>query len=451
VSLMMDYANKIIKAAIAGGFDEAAARVFSCRLSYLKIANSIVDSIVTKVEESAELFVSSKKRVFFTNVDRLSNTNIANAINNAKEGISKLKPKNDYYGIAEGPFKYAGSKTYDKHIAEYDSGTLADTAYAAINAAISAGSDNVAGTIMMTEGRAQVATSKGVSEKERFADARLSLRAFRKGFSAQNVTTARHLKELKPEQLGRSTAELAGMTNNHSKIDDGIYEIVYMQQPAGALLSAVNDMACMGNVETGSFFTGRLGKEVANRNVKIYDDGITSNLVGTERFDDEGFPTKKTLLIGNGKLLTYLHNFSTATKYKVKSTGNAGLVLPSSNIFVMEHSRKAKSLDALVSKVEKGILITNTWYTRFSNYLTGDFSTVPRDIAIYIEQGEPRFAIKQIGVSSGVGIRISDNMIRMLKNVDCAAEDTIQTASWDASSCFLTPSVLVKGVRVTTA
>jgi len=448
---MMDYAKRIVRAAVDSGFEEAVAKVFSYRNSYLKIANSAVDSIVTKVEESAVLFVSSKKRVFFTNIDRLSEANIANAIKHAKNGISKLKPKGDYYGIAEGPFKYTCSHACDKAIATYDNGTLTDTAYAAINSALRVGSDNVAGTLVMTEGNVCIATSKSVYEGERFAHARLSLRTFRKDFSAQKIRVAKRLNDLRPEHLGKSTAELAGMVNTHGKIKHGSYDIVYMQQPAGVLLSSVNEMACIGDVETGSFLTGKLGKEIASSNVRIYDDGKTSGLVGTGRFDDEGHPTQKTLLVSKGKLLTYLHNFSTATKYKVKSTGNAGLVLPDPNVFVMEHERKAKSLDKLISGIERGILITNTWYTRFSNYLTGDFSTVPRDIAIYIERGEPRFAIKQIDVSSATGIRISDNMIRMLKNIECTANDTIQTASWDAEGYFLTPSVLVKDVKVTTA
>jgi len=96
-------------------------------------------------------------------------------------------------------------------------------------------------------------------------------------------------------------------------------------------------------------------------------------------------------------------------------------------------------------------LITNTWYTRFSNYLTGEFSTVPRDMAVYIENGELKFAIGSTE-SSFVGIRISDNMLRMLKSITTTAGSTVQTSSWDAGNdYYFVPNVFVEKVKVTTA
>jgi PmbA protein len=104
-----------------------------------------------------------------------------------------------------------------------------------------------------------------------------------------------------------------------------------------------------------------------------------------------------------------------------------------------------------VARIDDGILVTNTWYTRFSDYLTGDFSTVPRDLALYIKKGEIQFAIKQMDVGSMVGIRISDNIIRMLKNTECAADDTRQSSSWDVGDYYFMPSILVRGAEVTVA
>ncbi|MDE1846478.1 MAG: TldD/PmbA family protein [Candidatus Micrarchaeota archaeon] len=445
-------AEEIVKIAMGRGFDEAVANVFTYRVSYLKIANSAVDSIVTKLENTANLFVSGKKRVFFTNIDRVEDGNIASAIKVAKETIPMLKPKEDYNGIVEGPFSYECKCIYQKKMANFDNKMMSDIAYAAINSALESGADSIAGTLEMTDFTKEMATSKDAAGTEKCAFARLSLRVFRKGLSAQKVVATKKIGEIKPEALGRTTTELASLTNEKGKVSNGNYDIIYMQQPAGLLLADVNDMACIGSVETGGFLTGKLHKEVANKNIKIYDDGKSPELIATSDFDDEGYPTQKTTLIEGGKLRGYLHNHSTAVKYKTKSTGNAGLVLPESNAFVMEHKKKARDIDALIRKIDRGILVTNTWYTRYSDYLVGNFSTVPRDAAIYIENGEPKFAIKQLGHTSGTGIRISDNIIRMLKNTECAADDSMQTASWDSgSNYYVTPSVLVRGVDVTVA
>jgi predicted Zn-dependent protease len=75
---------------------------------------------------------------------------------------------------------------------------------------------------------------------------------------------------------------------------------------------------------------------------------------------------------------------------------------------------------------------------------------VPRDLTLYIENGKPKFAIRQKSVSSIVGIRISDSIPRMLKNIDKAADDSVQTTNWeDDNRYYVSPSVLVTGVKVT--
>ncbi|MDE1762587.1 MAG: hypothetical protein KGH78_05390, partial [Candidatus Micrarchaeota archaeon] len=119
-------AEEIVKIAMGRGFDEAVANVFTYRVSYLKIANSAVDSIVTKLENTANLFVSNKKRVFFTNIDRVEDSNIASAIKVAKETVPMLKPKEDYNGIVGGPFSYECKCIYQKKMANFDNKMMSD-------------------------------------------------------------------------------------------------------------------------------------------------------------------------------------------------------------------------------------------------------------------------------------------------------------------------------------
>ena len=244
----------------------------------------------------------------------------------------------------------------------------------------------------------------------------------------------------------------ASKVKKTGKIESGKYDIVYRQSPGGSLVYMTNGMACIGNVETGGFFTGKLGKEVASKEISIYDDGNIDGGIDASPYDSEGYPTRRTPVVKKGVLANYLHNYSTAKKYNRESTGNAGLVEPNPNTMVFEHRKKVKDVDELVAETENGVLVTNTWYTRFSNYLTGDFSTVPRDLALYIKKGEIQFAIKQRNVGSMVGIRISDNMIRMLKSTECAADDMRQSSSWDVDGdYYFMPSILVRGADVSVA
>lgn len=55
-----------------------------------------------------------------------------------------------------------------------------------------------------------------------------------------------------------------------------------------------------------SVWEGRLGQRVAGEHVFAYDDGLTTGLWGSARFDDEGTPCQKTTVIEAGILTGYL-------------------------------------------------------------------------------------------------------------------------------------------------
>ena len=95
----------------------------------------------------------------------------------------------------------------------------------------------------------------------------------------------------------------------------------------------------------------------------------------------------------------------------------------------------------MFSHIKKGVYITNLWYTRFTNHFTGDFSTMPRDGAFLIENGEIKYPIKNI--------RISDNMLNIMKNIKEVSNNSIQTKSWESQEPAITPSVLVSNINIT--
>jgi PmbA protein len=437
--------SEILKMLKDEGFDEAVASISSNRSIYIKIANSKVDSIVEKKNERGRLFVSKEKKVAFSNIERPDKQSIKLAIGNVKQAINIAEPKPDYYGIAEGPFKYRSNFIFDKKISEISIEEASEIA----NQVISEFEvENIAGTLHLSSYTYSIATTKRVEASTMGTEAKLSLRIFKKGFSIQDSIASRQLKEIDISKIKNSISMLE-YANGTGRVKSGKYDILYMRSPAGLLFSNVNDMACIDSVEMGSFLSNKLGSEIANKGLSIYDDGSIESGIDSSPFDEEGYPTQRTPIIKNGILKSYLHNYSTAKKYNTKSTGNAGLVNPSPNTMVLYH-RKKRGLEKLISSIDKGIIVTNTWYTRFSNYLKGDFSTVPRDLAIYVEKGSPKFVIKNLGSSIGIGIRVSDNMLRMLEKTTAVADDIAQSTSWDSDSYYYTPSVLVEEVNVST-
>jgi TldD protein len=71
-----------------------------------------------------------------------------------------------------------------------------------------------------------------------------------------------------------------------------------------------------------SVYAGRLGEQVAPEFVTAYDDGSRPNAWGSEGVDDEGTATRRTTVIEEGRLSSYLYDLLRARKDGVESTGN---------------------------------------------------------------------------------------------------------------------------------
>ena len=71
-----------------------------------------------------------------------------------------------------------------------------------------------------------------------------------------------------------------------------------------------------------SVYAGRLGDELAEPLVTAYDDGLRPGDWGSDGIDDEGTPTRRTTIIENGRLVSYLYDVLRARKDSVESTGN---------------------------------------------------------------------------------------------------------------------------------
>jgi TldD protein len=71
-----------------------------------------------------------------------------------------------------------------------------------------------------------------------------------------------------------------------------------------------------------SIFSDKIGKKVAESFVSIIDDGTVPNMRGSINMDDEGNTTKKTYMVEDGILTSYLHDRISAKHYGVEPTGN---------------------------------------------------------------------------------------------------------------------------------
>jgi len=109
----------------------------------------------------------------------------------------------------------------------------------------------------------------------------------------------------------------------------------------------------------------------------------------------------------------------------------------------LEVSPGDSSFDEMVREMKRGIVLTSNWYTRFKNYRTGEFSTVPRDGAYLVENGKITRALK--------GMRAGDDLIRMFSSVELLSKAREWIQWWEVDTPTLCPWMLIGGVTITRA
>jgi PmbA protein len=230
------------------------------------------------------------------------------------------------------------------------------------------------------------------------------------------------------------------MARNPKALKPGAYTVLFDPLPFANLVNQVMSALPITAVESGlSFLQGKIGQKVASNQFTLWDDGTTPGGFSSSSTDEEGVPSQKNLVIEEGVLKTYLHNTSTAKKYSTTTTANAGIISPHPNNGVVRPGDM--SVDEMIAGMKRGLYVTNTWYTRFQNYVTGEFSTIPRDGIFYIENGKIKHPV--------TGIRISDNILRMLMSISAVGKDVKQVRGWEVEMPVFTPAAVIDDVVIT--
>jgi PmbA protein len=266
--------------------------------------------------------------------------------------------------------------------------------------------------------------------------------------SGQGISLATSLGDFDPESAGREAGRIARMARSPEPGQPGKYRVILGPSIFANLLNRVGDSASAYTVDLGlSFFHDSVKQKVASDIFNLHDNSQLPNGPESRTLDDEGSPTQNIPLIKNGVLQTYLHASYTAAKYKAPLTGSAEFeggiagIVPAPRNLVVDNGEN--SLDDLIDKVHDGLYITNNWYTRFQNYRTGDFSTILRDGVFEIKNGKLSRPLK--------GLRLSDNMIRILKAIERLSKERHWIKWWEVETPTLTPFALVGDVGITTA
>jgi PmbA protein len=230
-------------------------------------------------------------------------------------------------------------------------------------------------------------------------------------------SSARSYSKLEsPSAIGRRAAQRTVRRLGARKVPTQKVPVVFDPQTARTLLANIFEAVEGDSIyRSASFLAGKLGERVASENVTIVDDGTLPGLFGTSPFDDEGVPSRRTVVIDRGVLRNYLLNTYTARKLGMRTTGNAARGITGNtgvghgNLFLEKGER---SPDEIVRGIRTGLYVTELIGSGV-NIVTGDYS---RGAAgQWIENGEFAYPVSEITIAS--------TLQRMLTDIESIGSD----------------------------
>lgn len=189
------------------------------------------------------------------------------------------------------------------------------------------------------------------------------------------------------------------------------------------------------NVQKGrSALIGKMNTKIGADELSITDDGTLEGGLGTSTCDEEGTPSKRTPVVKNGVLSSFLYDCYTAGKEKKESTGNAVRasftstpVIGIRNL-IIEHP----AFD-IIDGTKDGLIINTVIGAHTANPISGDFSVEARN-SFLIKNGEISSPIKSV--------MLSGNIFDVLKNIDGLGKDKRKVGD------VITPTVRVSKMRI---
>lgn len=198
-----------------------------------------------------------------------------------------------------------------------------------------------------------------------------------------------------------------------------------------------------------SVFSGMTGKRVCDPSINIVDDGTIPYNRGACNYDDEGVRGRKTYMVKDGILVSYLHDRISAGHYGLPPTGNGRREsfrfnpIPRMRATYMENGTALKS--DLIASVKKGLYVDE-----FSN---GQVKIGEGDFTFYVKSG---YLIENGRLTAPVkDVNIMGNGPKALADITGVGNDLkIDNGTWTCGkdqsvpvSCGI-PSVLVKSLTV---
>jgi predicted Zn-dependent protease len=177
------------------------------------------------------------------------------------------------------------------------------------------------------------------------------------------------------------------VSKNLTRPKTGNYPVIFCHEAlintlSPVLFSLKGDCVC----KKQSRFNNSINKQELSKDLTIKDNCYEKN--NKNFFDFEANKSKKTLMVKNGIISSFIHDSYTSQKLKMNNTNNsASMVIKPSTSYNCITIKGKDKLSQMIKSVKKGFIIFDTYPNHTINKITGAFGQNSSTF-YYIKNGE---------------------------------------------------------------
>ena len=240
-------------------------------------------------------------------------------------------------------------------------------------------------TLVRTISDVEIMNTKGLSDEYKKTHLKVSIMTMSKSGFVQNtyVTAFSSYFEVSNEQL-QDIVDKHLISETTYEVETKRMPVVFSGKAMGALmtrlLAGVNGEFISKGV---SPISDKKGQMITSDILNITDEGNLPQGFATMKFDDEGTPTSKTVIVENGVLKNYLNSVASSSKVDGPITGNAQKqtmfskeienqpIVDSTNFMI--HPGETTDKD-IIKSIDYGIYVDSVMGTHTGNIPAGEYS-----------------------------------------------------------------------------
>ena len=379
---LLDVCDRVL--ARVGTDTEAEVTVSAGADALTRFATSFIHQNVADAARRVHLRVALDGRVAESVGNQTDDAALDSLVHSATEA-SRLRPVDPGWPGLAPPAPAPAVEHWDEETANADPDARAERAGAFVTAADGLES---AGFCSTTGDVVAFANSAGQRLSGRASTAILDGIARTGTSDGSGRAASVRIADLDGGAVGAEATRRARESADPTDLEPGHYEVVLEPDCVVDILTFLALHGFNGRaVEEGRSFA-RLGEAQFDASISLADDVEHPMAVGIP-FDAEGTPKRRVELVRDGVTSGLIHDRRTAKALGAESTGNAVAgagpwgALPAN--LVLEPG--SVSRDELVESVERGVLVTDFWYTRILDPRTQVVTGLTRNGVWLIEDG----------------------------------------------------------------